>query len=76
MPKTVRITPPKKNIETIRLGHPKTEYPHFNELVKIQADPIIEIDEIANPKYTANFRGLSEKDNIISDANCILFFKV
>ena len=75
-PRIVSVIPLIKKIVTIKLGHPITEYPNLIALKNIITAPINERREKIIPINTANFRGRSENERIMSEANLILFLKV
>ena len=76
MPNTINMTPPVKNIETIKLGHPITLNPQLIAPIKIHSENKTETADISNPSPIANLKGLSENERIMSSARVILFLIV
>ena len=71
IPKTIIMRPPKNHKDIIVLAQPGTIYPVIKALANTTNETIKEILEIIKPAFTASFKGLSEKDNIISMDNDI-----
>jgi hypothetical protein len=73
IPKTVKVVPPKKYTETIKLVQPTTSKPQIRYLRNNHIIIRNDIKEIDAPKYAANFSGLCEKAKIMSIARLNLF---
>ena len=66
--------PLKKKIENIKLVQPVTENPQLNLPYTSKKAIIVEKVEIRTHNPIANFKGLSEKAMMISEASFIRFF--
>ena len=76
IPITIKSTPDKKKMETIKLAQPVTVNLFSIPPIAISTPTTIETLDIASPSPIANFNGLSENARMMSVPNLILFFKV